>query len=76
MSRQAVDGYLRAAESPKVPTSEAVAVKAAEDKARAEQRLRARVVADWNKGADPIDLDAYIARQEARKARQKAKAST
>lgn len=77
VSRRAVDHFLRMAEATKAPTSEAVdAIRAAEAKALTGVRLGARVVADWNKGPDPIDLDAYIARQEARKARQKAKAST
>ena len=75
ITRAALDDFIRGADLAKKPTSEVAAELAAQKKIEAEQRRRVRVVADWNKGEDLIDLEGYKARQAQRAARKKAKSS-
>ena len=75
INSEALDDFIRGADLAKKPTSEAFAMVAAQEKVRAEQRMRARVVADWNTGKDPIDLDKIKARYAERAKRKKSKPS-
>ena len=57
ISREALADFIRQADLAKLPTSETAARLAAEERVKAEQRSRVRIVADWNTGRDTFGID-------------------
>lgn len=71
ISREAIDDFIRAADTRKVATSEVSAQQAAEAaRLRGEQR-RTKIVAEWSQGRDLLGLEKYRAMRKA-KANKKA----